>query len=43
MILLADSIMPGFQVNGFWWALLFSLLLSLVNTLLTDLSGSNQK
>ncbi len=43
MILLADSIMPGFHVNGFWWALLFSLLLSLVNTLLTDLSGSNQK
>lgn len=38
IILLADAIIPGFQVDGFWWALLFSLLLSLANALLTDLS-----
>ncbi|MEQ8238216.1 MAG: phage holin family protein [Cyclobacteriaceae bacterium] len=43
MIMLADSIMPGFQVDGFWWALLFSLLLSLVNALLADLSGTNRQ
>jgi len=43
MIMLADSIMPGFQVDGFWWALIFSLLLSLVNALLADLSGNNRQ
>jgi len=25
IIMLADSIIDGFSVNGFWWALLFSL------------------
>ena len=43
MILLADWIIPGFGVDGFWWALLFSILLSITNALLSDLSGTNQK
>ncbi|MEO9475322.1 MAG: phage holin family protein [Cyclobacteriaceae bacterium] len=43
MIMLADAIVPGFGVGGFWWALLFSLILSLINSLLADLSGTNQK
>jgi putative membrane protein len=30
-ILLASVIVPGFHVDGFWWALLFALVLSLVN------------
>ena len=34
MIMLTDSLTPGFSVDGFWWALLFSLLLSLVSSLL---------
>ncbi len=38
IILLAGSIVPGFEVDGFWWALLFSLVLSLTNSLLSDLS-----
>jgi putative membrane protein len=38
VILLADSLIDGFMVAGFWWALLFSLLLSLTNSLLMDLS-----
>lgn len=38
IILLADSLVAGFEVKGFWWALLFSLLLSIANSLLTDLS-----
>jgi putative membrane protein len=41
IILLADSIIGGFRVDGFWWALLFSLLLSLTNSLLADLSGQD--
>jgi len=31
VILLADWLVPGFQVDGFWWALVFSILLSLIN------------
>ena len=34
IILLADRIIDGFDVAGFWWALLFSLLLSIVTSLL---------
>ena len=43
IILLADSIIGGFRVDGFWWALLFSLLLSLTNSLLADLSGQDKQ
>ncbi|MCK0129924.1 phage holin family protein [Flavobacteriaceae bacterium F08102] len=28
IILLADTLVSGFEVNGFWWALFFSLFLS---------------
>ena len=34
IILLADNLIEGFKVEGFWWALLFSLLLSIVTSLL---------
>ena len=34
IILLAERLVNGFRVDGFWWALLFSLLLSLLTSLL---------
>lgn len=34
IILLADKLIDGFVVEGFWWALLFSLLLSIVTSIL---------
>ena len=34
MILLAAKIVDGFHVEGFWYALLFSFILSLVTSLL---------
>lgn len=34
LILLAGHLVSGFSVDGFWWALLFSLLLSFVTALL---------
>lgn len=37
IILLADYLVDGFYVDGFWWALLFSLILSLFNSLFGDL------
>lgn len=34
IIMLAANIVPGFRVDGFWWALLFSIILSIINSLL---------
>lgn len=34
LITLASSIVPGFHVDGFWWALLFSFVLSIVSSVL---------
>ncbi|HPN54588.1 MAG TPA: phage holin family protein [Candidatus Moranbacteria bacterium] len=34
LVLLASNIVPGFHVNGFIWALVFSLVLWLINTVL---------
>ncbi|MBD1396293.1 phage holin family protein [Pontibacter sp. JH31] len=34
IILLADFLVPGFQVDGFLWALIFSLVLSLIEAVL---------
>jgi len=31
IILMTDSLVDGFTVNGFWWALLFSILISIMN------------
>jgi len=37
LILLASAIVPGFVVAGFWWALLFSIVLWLVNAVLIEI------
>ena len=34
IVLMAESLVPGFEVDGFGWALVFSLLYSFVVTLL---------
>lgn len=38
IILIVDYLTPGFYVDGFWWALAFSLILSIFNSLFSDLS-----
>ena len=43
IILLADSLVSGVYVDGFWWALLFSLVLSLINALLIDMAGGKKE
>lgn len=44
VILMVDAMIAGFVVDGFWWALVFSLVLTLVNSFLSGLSGAkNQK
>ena len=42
IILMADGLINGFEVDGFWWALLFSLVLSLTNALLGELAGDRR-
>ena len=36
LIMLTGIIVPGFEVASFWWALLFGLILSLVNFVLNS-------
>lgn len=43
IILLADHFVDGFAVNGFWWALLFSLLLSFLQSILFSFLKSDKK
>lgn len=40
LVLLASEIVPGFYVTTFWWALLFSVIVSFVNSFLQTLSES---
>lgn len=40
MVLLAAKVVDGITIDGFWWALLFGLLLSVVSSLL--LSSKNE-
>ncbi|HEX8974607.1 MAG TPA: phage holin family protein [Patescibacteria group bacterium] len=34
LVMLASAVVPGFQVASFWWALAFSLILSIINAVL---------
>lgn len=34
MVLLASAIVPGFHVDGFWWAVAFAIILAVVNSFL---------
>jgi putative membrane protein len=38
IILMADGLVSGFRVEGFWWAVLFSILLSFLQSLIFSLA-----
>ncbi|WP_373522699.1 phage holin family protein [Aquiflexum sp.] len=43
LIMLAAAIVPGFEIDGFWWALIFSFVLSIINSLLgVSLGGTSR-
>lgn len=42
IIIFAEKLVSGFHVNGFWWALLFSLILSVCTGILNMLFGVNE-
>ena len=43
IILLAGKFVRGFSVDGFWWALLFSLLLTVITSLLYTDEAAKRK
>jgi putative membrane protein len=43
IILLVDHFIPGFSVNGFWWALAFSLIMSIFNSIIDDILKEKRK
>jgi putative membrane protein len=43
IILLVDLLVPGFTVDGFWWALAFSLILSIFNSMFSDVTKDAKK
>ncbi|MFA6254655.1 MAG: phage holin family protein [Patescibacteria group bacterium] len=42
LVLLASIIVPGFEVTNFWWALLFSLVLSIVSFVLNQITAETK-
>ncbi len=43
LVLLAARIVPTFEVDGFWWALLFSIILSVVQGFLEGFDKPNRQ
>jgi putative membrane protein len=43
MILLVSYLVPKFQVDGFWWALAFSLILSVFNSMFSEWDRDKKK
>ena len=38
LVLLVSAIVPGFQVNGFWWAVAFGIVCAIINAFLNALN-----
>ena len=43
IIILTDRLIDGFEVRNFWWALLFSFILSITTGILNMIIGNNPK
>jgi putative membrane protein len=42
IIIIAAKLINGFQVDGFWWAIGFSIILALVNSFVNSNIGNNR-
>lgn len=42
MVLLVAQVVPGFGVDNFWWALIFSLVVSVINGLFHAILGDKK-
>jgi len=43
IILITSELINGFNVNGFWWALLFSIILSITTSILERIAESHKQ
>lgn len=43
IILMTDKLIEGFEVRGFWWALLFSFILSITTSILNSIVGNDER
>ncbi len=43
IILIGSNLVDGFYVDGFWWALLFSLVLSVITSIMESLGGQKKE
>lgn len=43
IIILTDKLVDGFEVRNFWWALLFSFILSITTGILNMIIGNNDR
>jgi putative membrane protein len=43
IIILTDKLVDGFEVQGFWWALLFSFILSITTGILNIIIGNREE
>ncbi len=43
IIILTDKLVDGFEVRSFWWALLFSFILSITTGILNMIIGNNKR
>lgn len=43
IIILADKLMDGIKIDGFWWALLFSIILSIFSSAVQKATESKEK
>lgn len=41
LIMLAGQLVPGFRVDGFFWALILSLVLSIINSVLHSITSTS--
>jgi len=43
IILLADSLIPGTSIDGFWWAVLFSFIVSILNGIFSGFTKNTSR
>lgn len=43
VVLIAGNLLNGFTVDSFWWALLFSLIISFINNLFRDIEEKDKR
>lgn len=41
LVMAVSSIVPGFHVDGFFWALIFALVLTIINSFIHSIGGSS--